>query len=543
MDFIFDNQNQRMNFNKIDELIQKKLVRIFLNLRYFLIFLYFLGTTLNLESIAKVQMIAYYSGASLMLLWGILYELLLRKYKNSDKEKEFIHRFNFITLFLDMSIVIGVFISNVVVSKDYAGIFWKNPVLLLVPVFYLMLASFFSFKKREAYFIGIYSIVGILICWYLSYRIGVDFVNSSMTFLPGSVNYSFPILISIFYLMFTFISANFVEFLRDIFTFIEKNYQQMDLTNKKLSMLNKKILSSTTEMENYIDFISNFSNKFMGEVQDQSAAMEQISATMEEIAQTSLRTTEMVSNEFKMIEEIQKDIKQLGNLLKEIDNGAEHLYEELLKTKNQSNEAIIASENLKKVMDLLKNSFEKVSEVTNIMKDIADRTNLLSLNASIEAARAGEHGKGFAVVAQEVSKLAENSVENAKNINKIIKESSKNLLNGENSVAISSNLIEVQNYNIESVLKFFQELKTKIQDQIKINQKFIDYLENLYKISKEIESYSKEQSLGIEEISKTVSQMERSIQKIVQKFINLNDQILGLKNLSESLKSSVSKED
>jgi methyl-accepting chemotaxis protein len=543
MDFIFDNQNQRMNFNKIDELIQKKLVRIFLNLRYFLIFLYFLGATLNLESIAKVQMIAYYSGASLMLFWGILYELLLRKYKNADKEKEFIHRFNFITLFLDMSIVIGVFISNMVVSKDYAGIFWKNPVLLLIPVFYLMLASFFSFKKREAYFIGIYSIVGILICWYLSYRIGVDFVNTSMTFLPGSVNYTFPILISIFYLMFTFISANFVEFLRDIFTFLEKNYHRMDLTNKKLSMLNKKILSSTTEMENYIDFISNFSNKFMGEVQDQSAAMEQISATMEEIAQTSLRTTEMVSNEFKMIEEIQKDIKQLGNLLKEIDNGAEHLYEELLKTKNQSNEAIIASENLKKVMDLLKNSFEKVSEVTNIMKDIADRTNLLSLNASIEAARAGEHGKGFAVVAQEVSKLAENSVENAKNINKIIKESSKNLLNGENSVAISSNLIEVQNYNIESVLKFFQELKTKIQDQIKINQKFIDYLENLYKISKEIESYSKEQSLGIEEISKTVSQMERSIQKIVQKFINLNDQILGLKNLSESLKSSVSKED
>jgi len=490
-----------------------------------------------------VQVIAYYSGSSLMLLWGILYELLLRKYKNSDKEKEFIHRFNFITLFLDMSIVIGVFISNVVVSKDYAGIFWKNPVLLLIPVFYLMLASFLSFKKREAYFIGIYSIVGILICWYLSYRIGVDFVNSSMTFLPGSVNYSFPILISIFYLMFTFISANFVEFLRDIFTFLEKNYHRMDLTNKKLSMLNKKILSSTTEMENYIDFISNFSNKFMGEVQDQSAAMEQISATMEEIAQTSLRTTEMVSNEFKMIEEIQKDIKQLGNLLKEIDNDAEHLYEELLKTKNQSNEAIIASENLKKVMDLLKNSFEKVSEVTNIMKDIADRTNLLSLNASIEAARAGEHGKGFAVVAQEVSKLAENSVENAKNINKIIKESSKNLLNGENSVAISSNLIEVQNYNIESVLKFFQELKTKIQDQIKINQKFIDYLENLYKISKEIESYSKEQTLGIEEISKTVSQMERTIQKIVQKFINLNDQILGLKNLSESLKSSVSKED
>jgi methyl-accepting chemotaxis protein len=190
-------------------------------------------------------------------------------------------------------------------------------------------------------------------------------------------------------------------------------------------------------------------------------------------------------------------------------------------------------------MESLKVSFQSVSEVTNIMTDIADRTNLLSLNASIEAARAGEHGKGFAVVAQEVSKLADNSIENAKNINRIIKDSNKILLNGENSVGITTRLIELQNVNIESALKFFEELKIKIQNQIEVNHKFIQYLEELYKISKEIEGYSKEQTLGIEEISKTVSQMEKSIQKIVQKFLNLNDQITGLKNLSEGLRNIV----
>ncbi|GIX40518.1 MAG: methyl-accepting chemotaxis protein [Leptospiraceae bacterium] len=539
-----DDSFENIDSNKIDDLVQKKLVRIFLNLRYFLVILYLIGATLNYKSVTHLQLIVYYCGSILMLIWGLLYEIILRKYFPTRKKgREFIHKWNFITLFIDISIVIVVFISNVIISKAYAGTFWKNPILLMIPLFYLMFASFFSFKKREAYFIGFYAIIGILICWYLSYRIGVDFVSTSMVFLPGSVNYSFPILISIFYFMFTFISANFVEFLRQILFFVEKNQYRMKRINTRLSMINKKILNSTTEMEAYIDFISNFSNKFMGEVQDQSAAIEQISATMEEIAQTSLRTTEMVSNEYKMIEEIQKDTKHLEGLLKEIEKDAEHLYEELLKTKNQSNEAISASENLKKVIETFKSSFQKVSEVTNIMTDIADRTNLLSLNASIEAARAGEHGKGFAVVAQEVSKLAENSIENAKNINKIIKESTKHLINGENSIAITSNLIELQNHNIESALSFFEELKTKIQNQIKINQKFIDYLENLYNISKEIEGYSKEQSLGIEEISKTVSEMEKSIQKIVQKFMNLNDQIIGLKNLSESLKQAVKKEE
>ncbi len=519
-------------------LIQEKITRTFLNLRYFLIVLYYTGATLNIKVSSNLQTLGYYLGASLMLLWGFYFEYWLRKkFKNTHNQNVF-HNMNLFTLFLDLTIVIGVFIPNVIETKAMAGSFWKNPVLLIIPLFYIVFASFLSYRRRESYFFGFYVVFGLIICWILSVRMGVEFVNE-FTFIIEKVNYSYPVMVILFYVVFTIISNSFIEFIRQIFFMSEENRIKTERLNQQLEKINQEIIKSTKEMGVYIDFISQFSNRFLGEVQDLSAAIEQISATMEEFAHTSLKTTEMVSHEYKMIEDIQQETKRLQELLIVIEKDSLHLHEELQKTKNQSNEAILASDNLKKVMESLKVSFQNVSEVTNIMTDIADRTNLLSLNASIEAARAGEHGKGFAVVAQEVSKLADNSIENAKNINKIIKESNKILLNGENSVGITTRLIELQNVNIESGLKFFEELKVKIQKQIDVNHKFIQYLEQLYKISKEIEGYSREQTLGIEEISKTVAQMEKSIQKIVQKFLNLNDQIQGLKNLSEGLRKVI----
>ena len=136
-------------------------------------------------------------------------------------------------------------------------------------------------------------------------------------------------------------------------------------------------------------------------------------------------------------------------------------------------------------MEAINDSSKRISDIIGVIDEIAFQTNLLALNAAVEAARAGEQGRGFAVVAGEVRNLAQRSAGAAKEIKELIRDSVGKVTDG----------TQLVNQSGETLQEIVQAV-TKVADMIS-----------------QISIASDQQSVGIQEVNKAISQMDEMTQQ------------------------------
>lgn len=277
-----------------------------------------------------------------------------------------------------------------------------------------------------------------------------------------------------------------------------------------------------------------------------SKTSEDISIAVDEIAKGAVtqasdieNATLNVANIGSLIEKITEDIEGLNKITESVlvsETEANHNMLQLSESNIKTIEAInrIAI-NIEKTDD----SVIKIGEALKLITNIADETNLLSLNASIEAARAGEAGRGFSVVAAQIQKLAEESNASAKKIDDILRklaEDSKASIRVMNEV--QQNVKEEEEKLNDTTIKISQVsegIKQCNKNTEVINQQAVecntsrisvmDVIQNLSALSEENAAATEETTASMEELTATVHIVSQAAQQMQEIAEILNNEV------------------
>jgi methyl-accepting chemotaxis protein len=156
---------------------------------------------------------------------------------------------------------------------------------------------------------------------------------------------------------------------------------------------------------------------------------------------------------------------------------------------------------------------EKINKITEVIEKIANKTNLLSLNAAIEAARAGEHGKGFSVVAEEVGKLASSSAESTQEISQLVQEAVAQARHAVATVQEVSRDMERIESGANEANGMMQRISAALEQQSSAVQEINSNVANLNKIAESNAAASEEIAATVIELSKIADGTRQEVGK------------------------------
>ncbi len=294
-----------------------------------------------------------------------------------------------------------------------------------------------------------------------------------------------------------------------------ENHEESKKNLHNLREIAKSVLASISVMKNQTGEQDRIVDEMNDISQQQAASLEEISSSLEELAANSESVSDVARALYNELSNAIKSAEELKNVNDRVQNSSTSIVSSLSKVtdySNQSNDQI--SHTLNKFGTVKKKS-EEMSDFVSIIHDIADQVNLLSLNASIEAARAGDSGRGFAVVADEISKLADATGRNAREIEKIIKENHTLIDESNELVKSSFNMMKVLDAAILTIKEEITEVGSLIGDIDSAILTINNLNEKIHDSSRTIENSTSEQKMATEESSQTTSDIAKKAQEIV----------------------------
>ena len=236
----------------------------------------------------------------------------------------------------------------------------------------------------------------------------------------------------------------------------------------------------------YMNYIaSTIIGKIRRVVEGLSRNADRFSASAERLRRTNGRLAEGASEQAAAIEETSSSLEEISIMTKRNSDNSYQADRLMAETRSVVDDAGRSMTDLNDSMSEISRAGEETQKIIRTIDEIAFQTNLLALNAAVEAARAGEAGAGFAIVAEEVRNLAVRAAEAAKNTAGLIEETVGRVRDG--------------SHIVERTDGAFKQVTSKVT--------------RVGELIGEIAEASREQAQGIEQVNRSVSDMDKVIQQ------------------------------
>lgn len=326
----------------------------------------------------------------------------------------------------------------------------------------------------------------------------------------------------------------------------KSNVKEIDSIIKSRIRLSASLREIVEKVQNASEDLLKNGNELQSIATSTSDNADSVSRAVDEISKgavsmaTDIETATLkVADMGDKIASIVGGINDLDYVAGDMDSAGKRAME-IIRVLDQSNtKTVEAIEVVAENVAATDRSVADISTAVNLITEIADQTNLLSLNASIEAARAGEAGKGFAVVANEISNLAEQSNESGRKIEEIL-----GILVADSKRSIEKmeevkRLLQEQQENLKNTQEEFANVSEGIQDtrshsgmvdgQAKdcdqSRTSMIDLISNLSAISQENAANTEETTASMQELSSTIAVVAQQAEEVKEQAVVLEEAI------------------
>lgn len=253
---------------------------------------------------------------------------------------------------------------------------------------------------------------------------------------------------------------------------------------------------------------------FADSAQNSASSVEQVTASIEEISASMESGASSIKMQFQNLVGMTENIHELSAISSETVSRTKDALELISDISSKAESGEGSMDVMSSSMSAIYESSVEMTNIVQIINDISDKINLLSLNAAIEAARAGDSGRGFAVVADEISKLADQTAVSIKGIDTLIIKNNQEIKKGQSHVIGTVEMIKAITTGINNIRDMIDVVSENMQKQYRINSLLTKEADEIEASSGEIGNSTHEQQSAIAEIVKSISLINESTQNI-----------------------------